>query len=142
MHKYKSSKKVPYKISDIYNMVLDISKYSEFLPYCVESSCKKSGSKTYGKITIGHQIYNKSFTSIIKTKKNEFIEMTPHKNTFNKFYAKWEFKPLSKHETEIKFEIDFKLHSMYQNMIMEIIFKKICESINDAFLNRAKTLFE
>ena len=134
------------KKEQLIDLVLDIEKYPEFVPFCL-------GSKIYEKKDIGEQIliiadltigkgpFKDTYKSDVKFNKNEdSIYVTNLDGPLKHLENKWHFKEI-KNLSEVSFEIDFELKNDFLNIIMTKSFQFGLDKIADAFQKRAEDLF-
>ena len=134
------------KKEQLIDLVLDIEKYPEFVPFCL-------GSKIYEKKDKGHQLliiadltigkgpFKDTYKSDVKFNKNEdSIYVTNLDGPLKHLENKWQFKE-EKNLSEVSFEIDFELKNDFLNIIMTKSFQFGLDKIADAFQKRAEMLF-
>ena len=108
------------KKEQLIDLVLDIEKYPEFVPFCL-------GSKIYEKKDKGDQLL------II-------ADLTIGKGPLKHLENKWHFKEIN-NLSEVSFEIDFELKNDFLNIIMSNSFQFGLNKIADSFQKRAEELF-
>jgi len=134
------------KKNDLIELVLDIEKYPEFVPFCYNAKIyekKIEGNliKIVADLTIGKGLFKDTYKSLVKYDKiNNSIYVTNIDGPLNHLENRWFFKNLKK-KTEITFEIDFEIQNKFLNLLMEASFKFGLEKIADAFQVRAEKLF-
>jgi len=134
------------KKNDLIELVLDIEKYPEFVPFCYNAKIyekKIEGNliKIVADLTIGKGLFKDTYKSLVEyDKTNNSIYVTNIDGPLNHLENRWFFKNLKK-KTEITFEIDFEIKNKFLNLIMEASFKFGLEKIADAFQVRAEKLF-
>ena len=134
------------KKEQLIDLVLDIEKYPEFVPFCM-------GAKVYEKkekgnllliiadLTIGKGPFKDTYKSDVKfNKKDDSIYVTNLDGPLKHLENKWQFKENNK-ITEISFEVDFELKNRFLNIVMTKSFQFGLDKIADAFEERAKELF-
>ena len=134
------------KKKDLIELVLDIEKYPEFVPFCFDAKIhenKNEGdlTKIIADLTIGKGPFKDTYKSDVTFNKNEdSIYVTnldgPLKHLVNKWYFKEE-----NNVTEVSFDIDFELKNHFLNIIMTKSFQFGLDKIADAFQKRAEELF-
>ncbi len=128
------------------NLVLDIDKYPEFVPFCLDSkvySKKKQGDLVLivADLTIGKGPFKDTYKSDVKfNKKEDTILVTNLDGPLKYLNNKWQFTKKEK-VTEILFEVDFELKNHFLNIVMTKSFKFGLHKIADAFQKRAEDLF-
>ena len=128
------------------DLVLDIEKYPEFVPFCLESKIYEKKEKgelllIIADLTIGKGPFKDTYKSDVKfNKKEDLIYVTnldgPLKHLVNKWYFKEE-----NNVTEVSFDIDFELKNHFLNIVMTKSFQFGLDKIADAFQKRAEKLF-
>ena len=129
------------------NLVLDIEKYPEFVPFCLDAHVYEKSTVGDFKLiiadlTIGKGPFKDTYKSDVKfNKKNDSIEVTNIGGPLNHLENKWHFNEL-KNGTEISFDIDFEIENKFLNIVMTKSFQYGLDKIADAFQKRAKTLYK
>ena len=135
------------KKEDLINLVLDIEKYPEFVPFCYaakiyETSEKDNQIKIIADLTIGKGPFKDTYKSDVRYNKNEdIIFVTNIDGPLNHLENKWYFIQ-KKENTEISFDINFEIENRFLNIIMEKSFQFGLNKIADSFQERANDLFK
>ena len=135
------------KKDDLINLVLDIEKYPEFVPFCYaakiyETSEKDNQIKIIADLTIGKGPFKDTYKSDVRYNKNEdTIFVTNIDGPLNHLQNKWYFIQ-KKENTEISFDINFEIENKFLNIVMEKSFQFGLDKIADAFQGRANQLFK
>ena len=140
-------KEIPCTKEKLIEMVLDIEKYPEFVPWCIDSKIYKNIDK--GKtveitadLTIGKSFFNETYKSfVIYDKSSDSIHVTNVDGPLKHLENKWFFKQ-NNENSEIDFHIDFELKNKILNMLMIKTFDIGLKKIADAFERRAIDLFK
>ena len=127
------------------NFVLDIEKYPEFIPFCIDSKVyEKKEAKDCIKIIADLTIGKKPFTDTYKSdvrfdKKNDHIHVTNIDGPLNYLENNWRFVEKDNF-TEVHFDVDFEIKNKFLNIIMSKSFQYGLDKIADAFQKRAESL--
>ena len=140
-------KEIPCTKEKLIEMVLDIEKYSEFVPWCLGGKIHTNIDK--GKtveitadLTIGKSFFNETFKSfVIYEKSSDSIHVTNIDGPLKHLENKWFFKQNGEN-SEIEFHIDFELKNKILNIFMNKTFNIGLKKIADAFEKRAIYLFK
>ena len=132
--------------NQLINLVLDIEKYPEFVPFCLNAHVYKKNTEgdltlIIADLTIGKGPFVDTYKSDVKfNKKNSTINVSNIGGPLNHLENTWYFK---KHEngTEISFDIDFEIENKLLNIVMTKSFQFGLDKIADAFQKRAEELF-
>ena len=140
-------KKIPCSKKNLIEMVLDIEKYPEFVPWCL-------GGKIHDKIdkgdiieikadlTIGKNFFKDTYKSfVIYNKSEDSIHVTNMDGPLKHLKNEWFFKQ-DGDSSEVEFHVDFKLKNKILNMLMIKTFDIGLKKIADAFEKRATDLFK
>ena len=132
---------------NLIKMVLDIEKYPEFVPWCLNSkihSRNDKGNKVEitADLTIGKSFFNETYKSfVIYEKSSDSIHVTNKEGPLKRLENKWLFKQKG-NNSEVNFHVDFELKNKILNMLMIKTFDIGLKKIADAFEKRAIDLFK
>ena len=135
------------KKEDLINLVLDMEKYPEFVPFCYsakihETIDEKDFIKIIADLTIGKGPFKDTYKSDVRyDKKNDSIFVTNIDGPLNHLENRWTFEQQNQN-TEISFDINFEIENKFLNIIMEKSFQFGLNKIADSFQNRANDLFK
>ena len=127
-------------------LVLDIEKYKDFIPYCLDSKVYErndKGDKIFivADLTIGKGIFKDTYKSDVKYNKlNNTIYVTNIDGPLRYLENVWKFTEKD-NITEVSFDVDFELKNKFLNILMAKSFNYGLNKIADAFQNRAEELF-
>ena len=127
------------------NFVLDIEKYPEFIPFCIDSKVyeKKEDDEVVNIIadlTIGKKPFVDTYKSDVKyIKKQDLIHVTNIDGPLNYLENNWKFVQKDNF-TEVIFDVDFEIKNKFLNIIMTKSFEFGLNKISDAFQKRAETI--
>ena len=128
------------------NFVLDIEKYPEFIPFCIDSKVyeKKEDDEVVNIIadlTIGKKPFVDTYKSDVKYIKNQdLIHVTNIDGPLNYLENNWKFIQKDNF-TEVIFDVDFEIKNKFLNIIMTKSFEFGLNKIADAFQKRAETIW-
>jgi coenzyme Q-binding protein COQ10 len=135
------------KKNQLIDLVLDIEKYPEFVPFCLDSHVhekNKEGSQTLiiADLTIGKGPFKDTYKSDVKfDKENSTINVTNIGGPLNHLENNWKFIE-TEGGTEIFFNIDFEIENKFLNVLMSKSFEYGLSKIADAFQKRAEELYK
>ena len=135
------------KKNQLIDLVLDIEKYPEFVPFCLGAHVYERNNEgdlilIIADLTIGKGPFKDTYKSDVKfNKKNSTINVTNIGGPLNHLENTWHFKE-QESGTEISFDIDFEIENKFLNTVMTKSFQFGLDKIADAFQKRAKELFD
>ena len=140
-------KEIPCSKENLIKMILDIEKYPEFVPWCLNAKIHSKNDKgdkveIIADLTIGKSFFNETYMSfVVYHKSSDSIYVTNMDGPLKHLENKWFFKKKNEN-SEIDFRVDFELKNKILKMLMtksdDIGLKKIA----DAFEKRAIELFK
>ena len=134
------------KKEQLIDLVLDIEKYPEFVPFCLGSKIYEKKDKgnqllIIADLTIGKGPFKDTYKSDVKfDKKESIIYVKNIEGPLKYLENKWKFDQ-KENFTEVTFDLDFELKNKFLNIFMNKSFKYGLDKIADAFQNRAVKLF-
>ena len=138
---------IPCKKKKLIEMVLDIEKYPEFVPWCIEGKIHdKSESEDLitftGDLKVGKIFLNETFSSHVSYyKEKDKIIVTNLNGPLKYLKNEWTFKEVN-NSTQLEFFIDFELKNSIFNVIMQKSFELGLNKIAKSFEKRAVSLFK
>jgi|TARA_B100000214_G_scaffold342540_1_gene290422 coenzyme Q-binding protein COQ10 len=127
------------------DFVLDIEKYPEFIPFCIDSKVYETNDngneiEIIADLTIGKRPFIDTYKSDVRyDKKNDSIHVTNIDGPLKHLENNWKFVEKD-NLTEVKFDVDFEIKNKFLNLIMEKSFQFGLNKIADAFQKRAENL--
>ena len=135
------------KKEDLIDLVLDIEKYPEFVPFCFDAKIHENKSeaelvKIIADLTIGKGPFKDTYKSdVVYNKKEDLIFVKNIDGPLNHLSNNWTFSDKKNGITEVTFDIDFEIKNKFLNSLMIVSFQFGLEKIADAFQKRAEELF-
>ena len=138
---------IPCKKEQLVEMVLDIEKYPEFVPWCMEGKIYDKNESAdlitfNGDLKVGKSILNETFSSQVSYyKEKDKIIVTNLDGPLKHLKNEWKFKEIN-NSTQLDFFIDFELKNPILNGIMKKSFELGLNKIAKAFEERAIKLYK
>ena len=135
------------KKDQLIDLVLDIEKYPEFVPFCLGSHVYQRENKDdqiiiVADLTIGKGPFKDTYKSDVKFNKDySSINVTNIGGPLRHLENNWKFIESDK-GTEILFDIDFEIENKFLNLVMTKSFQYGLNKIADAFQKRAQDLYQ
>ena len=127
------------------DFVLDIEKYPEFIPFCIDSKVYETNDngneiEIIADLTIGKRPFIDTYKSDVRyDKKSDSIHVTNIDGPLKHLENNWKFVEKD-NLTEVKFDVDFEIKNKFLNLIMEKSFQFGLNKIADAFQKRAEEI--
>ena len=127
------------------DFVLDIDKYPEFIPFCIDSKVYERNDKEdeiaiVADLTIGKKPFVDTYKSDVRyKKKDDTIHVTNIGGPLKHLENNWKFIQ-KENFTEVHFDVDFEIKNKFLDMIMTKSFEYGLNKIADAFQERAEKI--
>jgi coenzyme Q-binding protein COQ10 len=127
--------------SQFFDLVADIEKYPEFLPWCVGARItKRDGDVIHADLIIGFKMIREKFTSRVTLSRPDRIDVEYLDGPFRYLNNHWKFIPKDG-GCLIDFYVDFQFRSRVLRMLMEPLFNEAVRRMVAAFEARARQLY-
>ena len=140
-------KEIPCSKENLIKMVLDIEKYPEFVPWCLDGKIHEKKEtddliEIKADLKVGKKFLNQTYTSFVLFDKNlDKIIVNNLDGPLKHLKNEWTFKEVN-NSTQLIFDIDFELKNPILNKIMENSFEMGLKKIADAFEKRAIDIYK
>lgn len=142
MAQVKRSADIEYSVSQMYQLVNDVESYPDFLPWCSKSEILlKTDDIVKAKLYIQKGVINQSFTTENSLTPNERIELRLVDGPFKRLGGYWTFTPLSENISRVELNIAFDFDSPLIAMTLGKLLDNAMNTMVDAFVLRAKTIY-
>ena len=141
------TKEISCSKENLIKMILDIERYPEFVPWCINSKIYSKNDKgdkieIIADLTIGKSFFNETYKSfVIYEKSSDLIHVTNMGGPLKHLENKWFFKQKGSN-SEVDFHVDFELKNKILNLLMVRSFDFGLKKIANAFEKRAIELFK
>ena len=144
----KSSKQeiiINHRAKDLYKIVLDIEKYSEYIPWCKKIIIKtRSKNEMLADMIVCYRYFlPQTFTSHVMFDSNKLLINTNYiKGPLKDLSTEWIFKKLEIKKTKIIFNVKFEFRRFLHQKLAELFFGLIENKMIDSFKKRADEILD
>lgn len=132
----------PYSPQQLFDLVADIERYPEFLPWCRAARVlERKEGELLGELVISFGHLSERYTSRVVLQRPGAIDVTMVKGPFEYLVNRWRFTPLEEQGTQIDFFLDFKFRSRLLEKLIGGLFGKATAKMVGAFRQRAEALY-
>ena len=137
----RETRRLPYSAEQRFDLVADVARYAEFLPWVVATRVKSdSETEMVADMLVGFNALREKFTSKVLKQRAERIEVIYLDGPMRDLDNVWHFRP-----TEDGCEIDFKVEFTFRNAMFEALagqyFDRAFRKMMGAFEERAEKLY-
>ena len=133
---------VMYSADQMYHLVNDVAKYSEFLPGCIATNViEESDTHMLATMTLKKGPISQEFSTSNTLVSGSSITMALSDGPFESLDGIWKFIPLAENACKIEFTMSFEFKSGLIGAAFNQMFSDLTLSQIDAFTKRAKVVY-
>ena len=139
----KKSALVPYSAHEMYELVKDVERYPEFLPWCGGAQIlERFDDGVVGSVTIDKGRLHKSFTTRNYFTPDKEISLQLVDGPFSELKGAWTFEAIGEEGSRVSLYLEFDFSSTLASMTIGPVFNMIADRLLDAFVEEAGRLYE
>ena len=133
---------LPYTPDQLFDLVIGVERYPEFLPWCVACRIKKRETPTrfIADLAVGFKMVREQFTSRITLEPKKGLTVEYLTGPFEHLRNTWAFKP-APGGTAVEFFLNFEFRSKLLQAIIGALFEEAVHKMVGAFEARAARLY-
>jgi len=142
MHTVKRSVLVPYSCPQMFDLVADVAKYPEFMPWCGGAEVHEhDAAGMRASVTIQFAGMRQTFTTRNTHTYPERIQVALVDGPFSTLTGCWEFQALSDAACKVLYTMEYAFSSRALEALVGPVFNRIASGFIDAFTHRAQTCY-
>jgi len=142
MPKHSETRHLPYTPEQLFDLVADVRRYPEFLPWVVAVRVRSdSATDTVADLAVGFRAIKETFTSKVIKRRPEEITVDYIEGPLKYLHNHWKFTSDGKGGTDIAFSVDFAFRSRMFEMLAGQVFDRALRKMIGAFCDRAHALY-
>ena len=132
---------VSYSPEQLYDLVADVGRYPEFLPWCAGARVRsQTESEVVADLTIGFGPFRESFTSKVVLDRPHRVRVHYEHGPFRYLNNQWTFTP-APGGCRVDFFVDFEFRSRMLQAAIGVVFNEAVRRMVNAFLKRATDVY-
>jgi coenzyme Q-binding protein COQ10 len=139
---------VPHQANQMFDLVADVRRYPEFLPWCHALRVRSEEVDAEGRgLLVADMIarfkgFEERFTTrVMLDRPNLAVDVAYIEGPFKHLINNWRFVPLSDQRSRVVFTIDFEFRSRILQLLARSMFERALVKLSDAFVKRADALY-
>lgn len=141
MPRHAEQKLVPYRAEQIFDLVADVGKYPQFLPWCVGATVRSAvESEVVADLVIGFGPFHEGFTSRVALQPPTLIRVRYENGPFRYLTNEWRFTPDTR-GCRVDFFVDFEFRSRILQAAIGVVFNEAVRRMVNAFVRRAREVY-
>ncbi len=142
MPKHAEQRHMPYTPEQLFDLVADVDKYPEFLPWCAGSRIiKREGDVFYADLVIGYKMFRETFTSKVTALRPDHIHIEYIRGPMKHLSNHWRFIEEPDGTCTIDFYVDFDFKNPFLQKVVGAFFGEAMKKMVRAFEARAAALY-
>jgi len=142
---YSERRTLGYSMEQMYDIIADVDKYKEFVPWCIESKVvARTTEQCRAMLAIGFPPLTERYLSTVTMTRPQLVKsVCTEGKLFNHLVTVWQLSPASAentHSCKLQFSISFEFRSVLHAHLAYVFFDEVVKSMVTAFTNRAKHL--
>lgn len=135
-------RRLPWSAEQIYDLVADVARYGEFLPWVVATRVRSdSENEMIADMLVGFNALREKFTSRVLKRRPERIEVIYIDGPMRDLDNVWQFRPLEDGGSEIEFRVSFTFRNTVFEKLAGQYFDRAFRKMVGAFEARAQALY-
>lgn len=147
MPTHSEDRTMPYSAQQMYDLVSDVARYPEFLPWCAAARIRSrmpdgASEVMLADLVISFKVFRERFGSRVvlhpvpKTIDTEYLD-----GPFKYMKSTWAFEDLAEGGCRVAFFVDFEFKNAILQGIIGLVFNEAMQRIVRAFEERAEALY-
>ena len=142
MPRHSETRHLPYTPEQLFDLVADVERYNEFLPWVVAVRIRSASDKEIiADLVVGFSAFKERFTSRVTLDKPHRIHVDYIEGPLKYLRNEWRFDPDPGGGTNLFFSVDFAFRSRIFQALAGEMFDRALRRMTDAFERRAAALY-
>lgn len=143
MHNFEETRVLPCSAMEMYDVVMDIEAYPDFLPWVADARIlERKSDELSAELMADFAGMRQSFRTVDRFMPGKMIEIRLLDGPFRLLESLWSFEEVGESSCRVHFSIEFEFRSTMLDMVASPIFSTACRSMVQAFESRAMALKE
>ena len=142
MPRHSETKYLPYPPEQLFDLVADVARYDEFLPWVVAVRVRSSSeTETIADLVVGFNAFKERFTSRVTKQRPTDICVDYIEGPLKYLKNEWRFEAGPSDGTNVHFSVDFAFRSRIFEALAGQMFDRALRRMIGAFEQRAAALY-
>jgi len=142
MPRHSETRHLPYTPEQLFDLVADVARYDEFLPWVVAVRVRSSSeTEAVADLVVGFNAFKEHFTSRVHKERPSRVCVDYVEGPLKYLHNEWVFEPADDGGTNVHFSVDFAFKSRIFETIAGQMFDRALRRMIGAFETRAAALY-
>lgn len=147
MPTHSETRQLPYTAQEMYDLVADVAKYPQFLPWCAAARIRRTYAEGMAEVmeadlVISFKVFREKFGSRVTLWPADLVIDTEYLDGPFKFLkSQWRFTDRPDGGCDVAFFVDFEFKNVVLQKVIGVVFNEAMQRIVKAFETRAAALY-
>jgi coenzyme Q-binding protein COQ10 len=142
MPRHSETRHLPYTPEQLFDLVADVARYDEFLPWVVAVRVRSSSeTETVADLVVGFNAFKERFTSRVVKERPHRICVDYVDGPLKYLHNEWTFERAADGGTNVHFAVDFAFRARLVESLAGAMFDRPLRPMTGAFEQRAGELY-
>lgn len=143
MPTHAEKKTLPYTPDQLFDLVADVERYPEFLPWCLDCRITErvDTDEFLADLVIGYKFFREKFVSRVHVVPKKSIRVEYIEGPMRHLSNEWDFIDNGDGTTTIDFFVDFEFKNPFFQKLMGVFFNEVVRRMVSAFEARAVEVY-
>jgi coenzyme Q-binding protein COQ10 len=148
MPQFSTKRRVRHGAADMFDLVADMERYPEFVPFCRSLKVRRRGRDERGRdtviseMTIAYKLIQETFTTRVTLDKAELQIFVDYlSGPFHRLENRWSFREAGERACDVEFYLHYEFRSRALAFVMGAMFEAVFRRFADAFERRADQIY-
>ncbi len=133
---------VPYSPAQMFDLVADVERYPEFLPWCEHAEVlSRQGEQVTARLGLKRAGIAARFTTVNRLLPGESLDMRLLDGPFKALEGRWRFAAIGTAGSRVELEMRFQTEGTLTGLVLAPAFESACNQLVDAFGRRARSIY-
>jgi coenzyme Q-binding protein COQ10 len=147
MPQFRTKRRVRHPAGDMFDLVADVERYPEFVPFCRAMKVRKRGQDERGRpifvceMTVAYKLIHETFTTRVTLDRDAMQILVDYlSGPFTRLVNRWSFRPAER-GCDVEFYLAYEFRSRALALLMGAMFEVVFRRFADAFEARADQVY-
>ncbi|HNQ93023.1 MAG TPA: type II toxin-antitoxin system RatA family toxin [Alphaproteobacteria bacterium] len=133
---------LPYSASQMFDLVMDVEKYPDYLPWCLDCRVLKKGDGfILANLVIGYKLFREWFTSKVTFEPSSTIHVDYVSGPLRHLTNDWTFTDNGDGTCTVDFYVDFEFKNPVFEKLVGVFFAELVKRMVGSFVIRAEAIY-
>ena len=126
----------------MFDLINDVERYSEFLPWCAKTELlSRTEDELVATLYLAKAGLKYSFTTRNQLQRPLKMTLELEEGPFSSLSGVWDFKPLNEEACKVSLNLEFEFSGKIASLAMSKVFNQVATTLVDAFVSRADDIY-